>query len=222
MNLLDSTSLVNTVEKVNEAFLFERAVPSAEKLTTARWIASRQGEKGAYRASFAPTPRDFEQGIHLFTGEKLAYASARHILGEEAARAAWLLGAQDAEVKAAYQRATHWMRQVDQFNQAGTFCCGRCTLAFWRHFWVGDFKNKELQLVKGLQALKGQRLGNGEWRRYPFYYAIYTLLEIELEPAMAELRYAAPTMERRLEMNRSGAFHARRQVILEKALAKIA
>ena len=222
MTILDTSSLLNTVEHVNEAFLFGQEIHPEEKLGAARWIASRQGEKGAYRSMFAPTQGDFEQGIRLFTGEKLVYASARHILGEEAARAAWLLGAHDSGVRDAYQRATQWMHTNTQFQQDGTFCCGRCTLAFWRHFWAGDFKNKEALLSKGLQVLKNQRLGDGKWERYPFYYVIYTLCEIDLEPALAELRYARPAIDAYLNRCQSGQFSRRRSAIFEKALARLA
>jgi hypothetical protein len=221
MMMLDTTSLMQTVDRINEMLLVGEAIPPAAGLEAAHWIASRQGEKGAYRGMFAPTPTDFEQGIHLFTGEKLAYASARHILGEEAARAAWLLGRQDPEVRAAYGRATGWMREVQRTNQDGTFCCGRCTPAFWRHFWVGDFEHKEAFLLKGLRRLKDQRLGDGQWQRFPFYYTVYTLLDLDLEPAQAELKYARPAMEQYIRNTRAGAFAQRRKTILEKALEKV-
>lgn len=84
--LLDPTSLVNTLDAINERFLFGEPIPSDEGLQIAQWIATRQGEKGAYRGMFAPTQQDFEQGIRLFTGERLVSASARHIIGQEASR----------------------------------------------------------------------------------------------------------------------------------------
>jgi hypothetical protein len=219
--LLDSSSLMKTVDAINAMFLAGEKITPQAGLEAARWITSRQGEKGAYRGMFAPTPLDFEQGIHLFTGEKLAYASARHILGEEAARAAWLLGRHDPAVQAAYDRATRWMHEIPESNPFGTFCCGRCTLAFWRHFWVGDFENKEAFLLKGLQTMKDQRLGDGMWRRYPFFFAVYTLLDLDLEPAQAELTYALPAMEQYVKRNRTGVFSQRKRTILEQALAKM-
>jgi hypothetical protein len=221
MTILDVNSLGNTVDHINESLLTGQIILPEDGLKAARWIASRQGEKGAYRTMFAPTQADFEQGIRVFTGEKLVYASARHILGEEAARAVWLLGRQDLDVRAAYDRATDWMHQNKSFQQTGTFCCGRCTLAFWRHFWVGDFPNKEESLVKGLQALMTAREGNGRWRRFPFFYAVYTLLDIDLEPAIAELKYAQAAMEQSVKRTRSGIYPQRRRIILEKALESV-
>ena len=102
--LLDKTSLVNTIDNVNEKFLEGEQIPQQEALETARWIISRQHQKGSYRGMPAPTSYDFEHGIHVYTGEKLAYASARHILGQEASRAAWLIGRQDPGVRDAVLR----------------------------------------------------------------------------------------------------------------------
>lgn len=222
MNVLDTQSLQNTVDHINEALLFGQEIPAEEKLAAARWIASRQGGRGAYRGSFAPTEQDFEQGIHCFSGEKLVYASARHILGEEAARAAWLLGGQDPDVRTAYTQATSWMDEVLSTHTNGTFCCGRCTIAFWRHLWAGEFEEKERFLSQGLQALRDARQGDGKWVRYPFYYTLYTLVDIDLPPVVHELKYARPAMEKALKYTRSDSFSRRRQVILEKALAQAA
>jgi hypothetical protein len=219
MEILDSHSLVQTLDNINTSLLLGEAISPQEGLGAARWIASRQGENGSYRGMFAPTEADFEQGIHVFTGETLVCASARHILGQEAARAVWQFGRQDAEVREAYDRATAWMSAATDAYQNGTYCCGRCTLAFWRHYWVGDFQEKEALISRGLQSMKAERLGDGKWRRFPFYYAIYTLQGLDLEPARAELKYAQPAMERAVKSARSSAFLQRRQMILEKALA---
>ena len=222
MTILDPTSLMKTVDNINEMLLVEETIPPEAGLEATRWIASRQGEKGSYRGMSAPTQSDFEQGIHVFTGERLASASARHVMGEEAARAAWLLGAQDPVVRTAYEQAIGWMHEVLNTHHDGTFCCGRCTTAFWRHLWIGDFENKEAFLLKGLQGMQDLRLGDGQWRRYPFFYMVYTLVDLELEPARTELQYARPALERYLGHTRAGVFSRRRQVILEQALGLLA
>ena len=221
MHILDKTSLVKTLDLINENLLNGDEIAPAAGLEAACWIASRQGGKGSYRGMFAPTQADFEQGIHVFTGEKLASASARHIMGEEAARAVWLLGRDDPETKAAYERAIAWMQESAPNYQDGTFCCGRCTLAFWRHYWVGDFANKEALIGRGLQGLREYRIGDGKWRRYPFYYTIYALLSLELDSAREELRYAQPVMERLVRISRIGGYAQRRQAILAQALKRL-
>src|SRR4030066_2351946 len=100
--VLDPTSLMKTVDNINEHILFGEAIPTQEGLEAAQWIAAQQGQKGHYRYMFAPTSSDFEQGMRLFTGERLVCASARHIMGQEAARAAWLLGKADSNGREAY------------------------------------------------------------------------------------------------------------------------
>ena len=87
-----TTSLMDSLDNLNERFLFGEAITQEEGLEAARWIVSRQGEKGSYRNMFAPTQSDFERGIRLFTGERLLSASARHIMGQEAAPPAWIFG----------------------------------------------------------------------------------------------------------------------------------
>lgn len=62
MIILDSTSLMNTLDNINEKYLFGEAISKEEGLKAAQWIISQQGKKGAYRNMFAPTPSDFEQG----------------------------------------------------------------------------------------------------------------------------------------------------------------
>jgi hypothetical protein len=170
---------------------------------------------------FAPTTSDFEQGMRLFTGERLVCASARHIMGQEAARAAWLLGKDDPMVRDAYHRATVWMNEEPGFQQSGTYCCGRCTLAYWRHTWVRDFEYKEMHIAKGLQVMKDSRSGDGEWRKFPFFYGVYALLDLDLEESSAELRYARSAIEKHLKHNRSSVYSKRRVAIFEKALQKI-
>lgn len=219
--LLDTKSLTKTIDNINERFLYGEIISEEESLEAARWIASRRGKKGAYRGMFAPTQYDFEQGMRVFTGEKLVSASARHIMGEEAARAIWLLAKQDSDIREAYHKATTWMLEVPDFQQYGTFCCGRCTLAFWRHYWIGNFPDKENHISMGIRTMNNYRLGNGKWRRFPFYYAIYTLHDLELKAAEEELKYARPAMERYIKKTTGGSYEQRRVNIIRKALEKI-
>jgi hypothetical protein len=219
--ILDSNSLMNTIDNVNELFLADSSIPEEEGLAVASWIVSRKGEKGAYRGMFAPTPQDFEHGIRVFTGEILTSASARHIMGQESARAAWLLAKDDPIVRSAYDQATNWMSETPDFQHTGTYCCGKCSLAFWRHFKVGNFNHQEAMLSKGLSVMKTYRSGDGKWHRFPFFYAIYTLHELELEEARAELIYARPVMERYLHRTPKDIYSRRKFTILEKALKQI-
>ena len=73
-----------------------------ERGQAARSIAGRQGLPGAYGGTFAGFASERSKGIVLFTGERIASASARHILGEEASRALRQLRVRDLKVTA------HW------------------------------------------------------------------------------------------------------------------
>src|SRR5205814_7374374 len=84
--LIDKTSLSQTVDAVNAAYFDGRALAAVERTRTARWIAARQGLPGAYGGTFAGFPSERSKGIAVFTGERIASASARHILGEESSR----------------------------------------------------------------------------------------------------------------------------------------
>ena len=88
--LIHQSSLSATVDAVNEAMFFGKAIAAKDRRHVARWIAARQGLPGAYGELFAGFAPELA-GIRLFTGERVTSASARHILGEESCRALLLL-----------------------------------------------------------------------------------------------------------------------------------
>jgi hypothetical protein len=110
MNLLDARSLAGTVDAVSDALFFGRRIPRNEASRVAAWLAGRQGLPGSYADMFAPMPRDYAQGIRLFTGERISSRAATgHILGEEACRTLLLLDPDVADARAALTRATRSM-----------------------------------------------------------------------------------------------------------------
>ena len=232
MGLVNPESLAATVDAVNEAFFVGEPPSKAARVEAARWIAGRQGLGGAYAGMFAPTKRDFAEGIRLFTGERFATrAGAAHVLGEEASRALLLLDAPLAGVRDALARATDGMllrlRAAEQRERnmgrpwLGQYCCGKCTTALWRHLAVGGLEDGQRHLAAGARALKLHRDGSGKWRRYPFWYTVLTLSELDASLAAEELRYAAPVVERSLR--RAGGddqFAQRRYALAERVLAR--
>jgi hypothetical protein len=110
MSLLHTRSLGDTLDAVAEAHFFGRAIPVAEARRVAEWVAGRQGLPGSYAGMFAPTSRDFTEGIRLFTGERITTGAATgHILGEEACRALLLLDVDSPDVRRALARARRSM-----------------------------------------------------------------------------------------------------------------
>jgi hypothetical protein len=219
MEISDKTSLVKTVDNINEAHFWGRSIPKAEREKSARWIAGRQGLPGEYGGLFAPTAKDYEQGMTVFTGEKIKSRTAgAHIMGEEADRALRLLKVSNRTVRDTLGRAEKKLIQLWGKDQ-GVHCCGFCTGSLWRNLTVGGFNNQKVRLAQGLKDLTRSRIGNSTWKRYPFYYTILALLEIDDQLAKAELQYAAPRMERLFKrLSGSGKYDKRRKAVLERGL----
>lgn len=218
-------SLSRTLDTVNEALFFGRLTPRAERERVSRWIAGRQGRPGSYADMFAPTSLDLKEGIRLFTGEMIRSGAAiRHVIGEEACRALILLKSRSGTVRKALEQASQGMlsRLSDPWDRArGMYCCGTCTAALWRHLTAGGLKDAEKWLVSGVRALKAHRDGEGRWRRFPFYYTLLALSEIELPGAFREMKYAAPACERYLARVRGdSSIIQRRRAVIKGILAK--
>ena len=113
--LINKTSLSQTVDAINTAHFDRRTLAAAERSEAARWIAARQGLPGAYGGTFAGFASERSNGIVLFTGERIASASARHILGEEASRALRLLRCTGSQCHARTRRGR---RRLDAVSRA--------------------------------------------------------------------------------------------------------
>ena len=227
MVTVNAESLAETLDSVNEALFYEQVLTASERKTVAGWIAEMRGKPGSYAGMFAPTSSDRNNGVRVFTGELVKSGAAiGHILGEEACRALILLGVTDAPVKDALDRATHGMlnrlRKTENASKVhGIYCCGVCSAAYWRHVMVGGLDRNEERLAAGMAALRARRTDDGRWRRFPFYYTLLALSEMNLRPALDEMRYAAPLLERyvkkRVPNSRSSE---RRHAICGRILAR--
>lgn len=227
MRLVHPHSLAATLDAVEEAFFFGRPLTAAQRQQAARWIAGRQGLPGSYAGMFAPVSRDWN-GIAVFTGETIATrAGTSHILGEEACRALIRLGSAQASARNSLALATQGMLNrlqppdVSSKSVRGMYCCGICSVALWRHLMVGGLSKSERRLVAGMKELKAHRDGRGRWRRFPFWYTLLALSELDLPGARAEMRYAAPDCERYLRhAPRNGKYTRRRRLVAEQILGK--
>jgi hypothetical protein len=228
MKILHKSSLALTLDGLNEVFFGGGILAESERREIAAWIASRQGVKGAYRGMFAPTLLDFKRGIRLFTGEGVSSGAAiGHILGEEASRALILLNGNSPEIHEALKKSNKGMLRALMTCETpdrlrGFYCCGTCTAAMWRHLSVGGLNRAKKRLGAGLKVLRRYRDGTGRWRRFPFYYTLLALNEMESNLADRELRYAAPVCERLLKRKAGkNKFAIRRVVLLGKVLARL-
>jgi len=225
MSLIHEDSLALTLDAVNEAFFYNRSISENEKTQVARWIADRQGKPGAYASMFAPTESDFAKGVRLFTGERFhSRAGTAHILGEEACRALILLDIQDSDVRSALDHASQGIMSrlkssEDTYGISGFYCCGTCTPSLWRHLAAGGLEDGESRLEAGIKLLKQYRDGKGKWRRFPFYYSLLAISELDLPSAIEEMRYVSPVCERYLKRtNQGNGYTKRRRLLAEKVL----
>lgn len=217
--MINKTSLSRTVDALNELAFEQRELPAAERASVAQWIAGRQGLKGAYADMFAGFPSELEQGIVVFTGERINFASARHVLGEEASRALRCLRSRDPDVRAALDRANDGMMKrlaraaLDPRNSnPGRYCCGKCTVGLWRNLLSGGLDRQEERLSRGVgEALRAMRAGQGKWRVFPFWYTVHALSEMDLPEARAELDYVAPVLEGMAQRRPPASVHGQRR-----------
>ena len=227
MIVVNTESLAETLNAVNDALFYERRLTDRNRKELARWIARRRGRPGSYAGMFAPTDKDLRNGVRVYTGELVRSGAAiRHVLGEEACRALILLGADDAGVKDALDRATHGMlqrlRQTEGTTKVhGMYCCGICSVAYWRNVMVGGLDRNEERLTAGMVALRARRSSDGRWRRFPFYYTLLALSELDVRLAVDEMRHAAPLLQRYVRRKIVKAkFSERRRIICERILAR--
>ncbi|MBN1919108.1 MAG: hypothetical protein JW889_14475 [Verrucomicrobia bacterium] len=221
---MDTQSLNATLDAVNDARFHGLRLSKAERVEAARWITGRQDLAGSYHGMFAPTDRDFERGLRLFTGEVMrTRAGTAHVLSEEACHALIVLDVEETGVREALRLATEsitpYLESLDG-PRAGFYCCGKCTVAYWRHLAVGGLDHAEHRLSTGMKHLKARRQDDGRWGLYPFWYTLLALTEIELPAARRELKHAAPVCEHVLRRRPADQpFAARRRQLAERVLS---
>jgi hypothetical protein len=216
--LINRTSLSQTVDAINAAHFSGRPLPAAERSQAARWIVGRQGLPGAYGGTFAGFPSERSKGIVLFTGERIMSASARHILGEEASRALRQLRVRDLDVTRALEGADNGLMRCleraaedPRTSNPGLFCCGKCSVGLWRNLLADGLDRREERLRRGASHLRSMRDGEHQWRRFPFWYTVLALSEMDNAEARTELKYAAPALERAASRAAPSAVYGRRR-----------
>ena len=227
--LINRTSVSETVDAINAAIFDGRTIAAGERNQAARWIARRQGLPGAYAGTFAGFPAERSKGIVLFTGERIASASARHILGEEASRVLRQLRVRDRQVTRALENAHDGLMQclaraaADPRNgNPGLFCCGKCSVGLWRHLLAGGLDRQDERLDRGASHLRSMRDGQHGWRRFPFWYTVLALSEMDSTEARTELKHAAPALERAARAAvPSARFAGRRHAVAVRALKRL-
>ena len=227
MNIIDPDSMALSLDALNDSFLSGKKLTKSEKEAAAKWIARRQGLRFSYAGMPAPTDADYNDGVRVYTGEPAkSRASTSHILGEEACRALIILDVSNVFVEGALEKATLGMMgrlllPSGEPNPAtmGEYCCGICSVAYWRHLSVGGLRKSKVRLAAGMELLKENRKGNGQWKRFPFYYTLLAISEVNLPSALEEMKYAAPVLERYLKRAAvEDVYEQRRRALAERVL----
>jgi hypothetical protein len=226
--LINRASLSKTVDAVNAAQFDGLALGAADRRQTARWIAARQGLPGAYGGTFAGFPSERSKGIVLFTGEHSTSASARHILGEESSRVLRWLRVPDRSVARALDAADEGLMRClaraaedPRKRNPGLYCCGKCSVGLWRNLLAGGLNRREERLRQGALHLRSVRDGNHGWRKFPFWYTVLALSEMESTEARAELKHAAPALERAANRPARSVYARRRQKLATRTLNRL-
>jgi hypothetical protein len=219
--IVHPTSLAATVDALNEALLAGRTPTEQEVEVFAAWVLGRQWTVGRLAGAFAPTDGDLAAGVRLFTGEMLrTQLAARNVLTAEVARGLFVLLPATPGVREALERANRWLLGMCFAGSCVLGECAHSTVAWMRYLAVGALADAESRLEAHLQVLSQYRDRRGRWKRFPFYYTLLALSEIDLPAAVAEMRYAAPACERSLRRWGADTPRVRRQkVILERVLA---
>ena len=180
-------SLAALVDRVEQKRYFGQRIPASELRAAAREIASRQGLPGSYAGMFAPTELDFRREIRVFTGEPVrSGAATAHILGQECCRLLLKLNVKDRLVSSALAHAEAGMLERLESPERictrhiGFYCCGICTVSFWRHLAAGGLDHPVPRFRDGLRVLAGCRSVGGRWKRFPFFYTLLALTELEM------------------------------------------
>jgi hypothetical protein len=220
--VVHSNSLAATLDAANAVLFAGRKLPPGQQEELARWLAGRQWQAGPYAGLFAPTEADYQEGVRLFTGEPLrTKLAARSVLSAEAARLLALLGLPGEWTAGPLRRVRVPLLQACYAQGCAVGECAHAQVALMRYLALGEIDDAEQRLAAHLLVLVQHRDGRGRWKRFPFYYTLLTLSEIDLAAALAELRYAAPAAERCLERSPAdGPLARRRRLAVQRALAR--
>jgi hypothetical protein len=220
--MIQCTTLAATVDEVNAAFFDSRAIPPAHAEEITAWLLDRQIRSGKQKDMLAPTDQEYREGVRLFTGERLQTKLAtRNVLTAEAARALVLLGTSSAPVQDCLVRVGRKLASQCFADSCRIGECAHSAVGLMRYLAVGGWVDAEAHLARHIKLLSQHRNGSGRWQRFPFYYTLLALTEIDLPSAVEELRYAVPACERVLRRaSGDGEYARRRRVVIDQVLSR--
>lgn len=205
MKILNRDSLIETVDAFNEAvFSGKHWLDQARDLVD--WTASRLGKPGGYAGSFAMTASDWDREFRLFTGEKVTTRAGRsHVIAQEATRMLAVIAREfmtslDVVRESEARLGERIFETADSTVASdGMYCCGTCSVAFWRAKLAGAYADYPSPLPAGMKTLKAHRENPSGWRRFPYYYTLLMLLEEGTPLALPEMAFQSEGIMRRIK-----------------------
>ena len=224
MKILHTASLIATVDAFNAAVIQSRPW-QGEAPALVEWMSGRLGQPGAYAGTFALTNSDWHREFRLFTGERISSRVGRaHVIAEEATRVLALirrstgLDCEARRLSEARLGARIFDPAQSSVREDGMYCCGTCSVAFWRALAAGAFRLRQVTLRRALATLRASRDAAGGWGRFPFYYTLLLLSEIPVDLSRPELEHCRARVESavRLLAHRSDRYSVRRRELLRR------
>jgi hypothetical protein len=211
-----------TVDRFNEALLFN--YPWEKEISgIVEWVSGRLGQAGGYAGSFALTDFDWKNDFRLFTGERVTTRAARaHIMAEETSRMIRLIQNKiGSSIEALKESDTLLGTRIFHLEKSsaisnGFYCCGKCSVAFWRYLAIGGFVENGSSLAAGMKSLSQARDGKGGWKRFPYYYTLLCLGELDSSLVQDEITYVSKRFDRILPIlsRRQDIYSLRRREII--------
>lgn len=199
MELVCPESLAETLDAVIDARFYGREMSPSDRCHLAEWLVDRGRMPGGYRLGMvAPTRKDYENGVRLWTGERIwSKAGMGLVLGNEAARTLITLSDEFPHAEQIILPTRSYVTEcLANSRSYGGFCCGKCSVSIWRLALQGGLPNRPTRIKAALDRLHNERTDDGRWHAFPFYYTLLVLSELDTAAAKAEKRYAAPLCER--------------------------
>jgi hypothetical protein len=81
----------------------------------------------------------------------------------------------------------------------------------WRHLLAGGLDRQDERLKRGVDYLRSRRKSDGTWSKFPFWYTVLALSEMDFRDARQELAYATPLLQRAVERAPARSIYAKRR-----------
>jgi hypothetical protein len=208
------------VEAADDEVLQGTRLGTAERQQAVRRLLACQVRIGRNRGVFDLFGPDGPSVPRLYTGEAVRTKFAqRSVFSIEAARSLLVLAPEHPAVREAAALLSRWLKSA---CFVAHYCVlGECAASFVSYLrFLQQWQEGRGDSAQRLETVQSLRDGTGRWQRLPFYYTVLTLLDLPLESARAELRYALPALQRvHARSVKDPVYAARRGRLVERALS---